>query len=150
MAEFLIKAKDHWMDSVPKDVRDKWPKDMVDKYNRRCVKGDVIIVKPDGWKWGKREDPKRMAEFYPGVEPDYVVVKAPGLPVENAEEFIVPQTEMKIDLDGKTVEEVVKRRKYNYLVADIEAAKLTNEPITLSSAILATKITDKSITVEPR
>lgn len=64
MAEFLIQAQTHWMEAagVPADP------EKLAAYQARSQKGDVVIVKPDGWAWGAAE----------GL-PDYVVAKVPTL-----------------------------------------------------------------------
>ena len=61
-------------------------------------KGDIIIVKPDGWKWGKCECP-----------PEYVVVKLPNVKPDDIKHY--EQTlQSEPDIEGKTT--LLKRRKY--------------------------------------
>ena len=50
MAELLIKASDNFNPDPVKDLRGCYKK------------GDVVVVKPDGWKWGKEELKKE--KFY--------------------------------------------------------------------------------------
>lgn len=55
MAEFLVKA----VDAVNLNI----------EKNRQCYKrGDIVVVKPDGWAWGKKEGPPR-----------FEIVKIPGM-----------------------------------------------------------------------
>jgi hypothetical protein len=67
MAELLIKASPHWMDKLSYE-------EVIDKraYNSRVCIGDIIVVRPDGWKWGKCE-----------CLPDFIVVKVPGTQLDN-------------------------------------------------------------------
>jgi len=65
-------------------------------------KGDIIIVKPDGWKWGKCECP-----------PEYVVVKLSNVKVDDVKHY--EQTLMVddgVDASGLTKQRIEKRRKY--------------------------------------
>lgn len=64
MAEFLIMARPHWRDgeTPPTD-----PEPLA-KFNARSQKGDIVVVKPDGWAWGAAE----------GL-PDYILVKVPTI-----------------------------------------------------------------------
>ena len=57
MAEFLVKAKPSW-NGKGKEV------------------GDIVVVRPDGWKWGNKECP-----------PDYIIVKLPSMSFEDAKEY---------------------------------------------------------------
>jgi len=147
MAEFLVKAKNQWMESVPEIDRVLWPEKKQAKFERRTVKGDIICVRPDGWKWGKREDPARMAVYYPDDEIEYVIVKVMGMPVEEAREYEashrVPDTQSLAE--GEVG--VLKKRKYNFSVVDVEAAKKTLQPIVLTKIELEQKTTDKSVGV---
>lgn len=65
MAELLIR------------IRDKVNKDFY--FNARCTKrGDVILVKPDGWMWGVMEL----------SHPDARIVKLPNIPLAEARAFL--------------------------------------------------------------
>ena len=59
MAELLIKAVDAW-GNLPS----------------RSMKGDIIVVRPDGWKWGNEECPPR-----------FVVVKLKGVKVDDVKHY---------------------------------------------------------------
>lgn len=67
-AELLVKANQHWMDSLTQVEISKFSQQELDQYNARSQIGDIIVVRPDGWQWGKEE----------GL-PKYVVVKVPGM-----------------------------------------------------------------------
>ena len=51
-AELLVKAKPQWMESVD---RSNFTDKQLKQYERRYRVGDVVVIKPDNWKWGKRE-----------------------------------------------------------------------------------------------
>lgn len=61
---------------------------VVDKTNAdpyldaKCLKrGDVVVVMPDGHGWGKQEL----------INPDWRIVKLPGIPVSQATHFLGPE-----------------------------------------------------------
>ena len=76
MAEFLVQNKRHWMDEVD---RSKWDYFQLEKHMRRNIKGNPIVVKPNGWRWGKAECP-----------PNYVVIKVPEISLLEAELYTEP------------------------------------------------------------
>jgi hypothetical protein len=65
MAEYLVRAQKSWTEDVP-DYQAKNNQ----AYNARSLIGDIIVVRPDGWKWGSEE-----------CLPRFVVVKIPGAAV---------------------------------------------------------------------
>jgi uncharacterized protein YlzI (FlbEa/FlbD family) len=87
MAELLIKAKEPWQ--------------ITDSGSR---KGDIILVRPDGWKWGKCE-----------CLPDFIVVTVEGKAndLKDYESSLTEQTEV----DGVTVVKTINYRK-NYISTD--------------------------------
>lgn len=98
MAEFLIKARD------PVDL----PKD-AEKRSRCYRRGDVVVVMPDGHKWGKDE----------GL-PKFVLVKIPGMPAEKARDYISSHYRDTglLDSKGRPVLKLVTRRKWKVLIDD--------------------------------
>ena len=62
MAELLVKMVDAWGDD-----------------KARSMKGDIIVVRPDGWKWGNEECPPR-----------FVVVKLKGVKEEDVKHYEQP------------------------------------------------------------
>ena len=75
-AELLVQAKPHWMDGFTQKQVDGMTVDARRSYESRAQIGDVIAVRPDGWKWGKEE---RL--------PNYVVVKVPDMKLEDAKKY---------------------------------------------------------------
>lgn len=75
-AEFLVRAKGHWMDNLSQEEVDAMSNEKKEQYDARTQKGDIIVVKPDGWEWGSGE---RL--------PDFVVVKIPSMTYEDAKEY---------------------------------------------------------------
>lgn len=59
-------------------------------------RGDVISVQPDGWVWGKEEQ----------KNPDWRIVKLPGVSVTNASQFVAPEK----DADPKNPSRVLQSR----------------------------------------
>jgi hypothetical protein len=79
MAELLVKANKHWMDDLKQEDLDKMTKEQLQSYNARSQIGDIIVVRPDGWQWGKEECP-----------PNFVVVKLPGVKEEDVKHYEQP------------------------------------------------------------
>lgn len=76
MAELLVRAQAHWMDSLKQEDIDKMTPEQKQSYEARSQVGDIIVVRPDGWQWGKCE-----------CLPDYVVIKRPDLKIEDAKVY---------------------------------------------------------------
>ena len=55
MAELLVKAKPHWKDSWNQTKINSLSENEKRHYNARSQIGDIIVVKQDGWNWGKEE-----------------------------------------------------------------------------------------------
>ena len=55
MAEILVQAKGHWMDDMSQGEIDALPQSRKDNRDARIQLGDIVVVKPDGWEWGKEE-----------------------------------------------------------------------------------------------
>jgi hypothetical protein len=72
MAEFLVRARNHWLDAVPQDQIATFSQGQLDAYNARFAKGDIILVRPDGWTWGKEE-----------CLPNFIVIKVPNIVIED-------------------------------------------------------------------
>ncbi len=96
-AELLIKANSHWMDGLSQSDIDNMTPSEKQSYDARSQKGDIIVVRPDGWKWGKEERPPR-----------FVVVKLKG--VKEADVKHYEQTLMDNSDPEKPV--MLKCRKY--------------------------------------
>ena len=139
MAELLVKAKAHWMDSLKQDEIDKMSNMQKEQYNSRSQIGDVIVVRPDGWVWGKEE-----------CLPNFIVVKVPGMTIEEAKKHEEQLVEY-VDKDGKVVPKsmdsdsqircrVLKVRKYAIPSADVSASLGTT---TMDKTILTSKLITK-------
>ena len=76
MAEILIRAYNSWMEAVPQATKDKWSVAMWAKYNRRRRKGNPIVIKSNGWKWGKKE-----------CLPRYVILRV-DMSMEEAKKYV--------------------------------------------------------------
>ena len=112
-AELLVKAKPHWMDSLSQEEVDKMDKDTRQSYEARFQIGDIIAVRPDGWIWGKKE---RL--------PNFIVVKIPGMNLEEAQEYEKRLTKkIYIPEAGIWDDRIIKRRKYQIPKAVIDNAK---------------------------
>ena len=80
--------------------------------NAKCTKrGDVIVVQPDGWPWGKDEQ----------KNPAWRIVKVPGLSVIDASAFLGPE----LDTDPEQPSAVLQPRAFkldlDHLPASIAA-----------------------------
>jgi len=104
MAEFLVKAKAN-LNGKGKEI------------------GDIIVVRPDGWKWGGKEQP-----------PNYVVISIPDISFEDAKEYEKSLYEPRIreifeDKTGKVVRItenegiVLKQRKHKFPIEIVNQAK---------------------------
>ncbi len=63
--------------------------------------GMPVVVKPDGWRWGREEGP-----------PKFFIVKIPGVPVEEVEKYIEEYyVERGVDEEGAPIRERGPMRK---------------------------------------
>jgi hypothetical protein len=76
MAEFLVKAKGHWMDNFTQVQIDKLSSSELLNYNSRSQIGDIVVIRSNGWKWGKAE-----------CLPDFIVIKIPELTIEECKKY---------------------------------------------------------------
>ena len=131
-AELLVQAKDSPFDTGAK-------------------KGDIIVVRPDGWKWGKEE-----------CLPNYIVVKIPDIKYDDAKVYEQPLYKTKtVTIDSKSVEQevLVKKRKYNIDALKVEqsitaessvlsVASKDVSSLTITEKILPEKVIDEEITIK--
>jgi len=135
-AELLVKASGHWMDELTQSEVDKMTPDARQSYDARSQKGDIVVVRPDGWKWGKEE-----------CLPNYIVVKVPEMTEAEAKKYEEPLTEevvKTVTIDGKDVEQteqvMVRFRKIALPQTDVTACK------TGTVSLTKTALTSKEIT----
>lgn len=127
MAEFLIRAKGHWMDNLSnKEVKALSPSKKA-SYDARTELGDIVVVKPDGWKWGRAECP-----------PDFIIVKVFGISAESVNHYLYSIYE------GEDSGKLLKFRRYkipesfvNYVLSQ------TDGIISIGNSQLTQNIIDK-------
>ncbi len=125
MAELLIKA---WSATHPDATKDR----------RGCYKrGDIVVVKPDGFEWGAAE-----------TLPDFVLVKIPGVTVDKVQALTGMQTEDDAgtpltDENGAPI--TYRRRRWRVLVDNIPPAILnelkTTGEVTVTPAQIRAYVT---------
>lgn len=116
-AELLVRAKSHWMDNLTQAeigllIADK--KITQESYNARSQIGDVIVVRPDGWQWGKEE-----------CLPNYIVIQIPDLKYEDAKKY----EESLQDISDLKNPKMLKLRKYQISQSVIDNAKVQKKSI---------------------
>ena len=99
MAELLVRAKAHWMDNWKADDVDKLSVDEKRSYEARSRIGDIIVVRPDGWKWGREE-----------CLPNFIVVKVPDREAD-VKHYENSLTETRM-VDDKEEEVMLRVRKH--------------------------------------
>ena len=92
MAEFLIQARGHWMDNMSQSEINALSDSQKNSRDRRLQLGDIVVIKPDGWVWGKEEK-----------LPRFIVIKAPGVDYDSVKHLRLPLVEG---------ENIKKRHKY--------------------------------------
>ena len=129
MAELLVRAHKSWMEDIPQATKDTWYEWQWAKYNRRRRKGNPIVVKPDGWKWGRKE-----------CLPQYVVVRV-DMSVAEARKYVEK------GFEGKDEDLIIKyNRKYSFDVNELNVAILTSNPILIKTKEeFEEKITDLAV-----
>ena len=76
MAECLIRAKGHWKDSWTPAQVNKLSIAEKEQYDARTQLGDIVVIRPDGWEWGREE-----------CLPNFILVKIPDMTVEEAKQY---------------------------------------------------------------
>lgn len=120
MAELLVSAKKHWMDDLSIEEVEKMTSTNKESYDARSQIGDIIVVKPDGWVWGREE-----------CLPTFIVVKLPGVTIEEVEHL----TQMLVDTTILEHPKILKRRKYQIPKSYVDDAKTAvNSVVTISQS----------------
>jgi hypothetical protein len=74
MAEALLFSANNTNPDPVKDRRGSWKR------------GYLVVVKPDGWSWGREEDPAQT------IAPrTFMLLKFPGVSVASVEKYLAPQ-----------------------------------------------------------
>jgi len=134
MVEFLIKAKDHWMDSLTEKEVENLSKEEKEGYDARSQKGDIIVVKPDRWKWGKEE-----------CLPNFIIVKIPEMSLKDGLKYQESLMEDKTDINGESYQKLLKRRKYFFNKTEVDSCVSSlNNSLELTKNVVLTKITEKT------
>ena len=132
MCELLIQAKGHWMDNFTQGQIDALDDGQKKSRNARIQLGDIVVVRPDGWVWGREE-----------CLPNYLVVKLPQLTVEQVEHFT---QSLMGEPDAQGNRPTLKKRKYKipsqwvtpYITAgtSVIEVKLTNQQQALINNVI--------------
>ena len=113
--EILVKAQPFWQrgkeiptvtlqDSISY-LRDMW---------HQTHRGEIIVIKPDGWGWGRKERP-----------PEYIVVKVPGVTVAQAIKYtqgLIDSTLYDSSLITQPDTVDVKERRWHFLKKVVDSA----------------------------
>lgn len=113
--ELLVKAKPYWQngEKIPEGttqdtisyLRQMW---------HQAHRGEIIVIKPDGWNWGSMETPPR-----------FIIVKIPGVSVAQAQKYIqglVDTTlfDSTLMVQADTVD--IKERRWYFLKKVVDSA----------------------------
>jgi hypothetical protein len=77
------------------------------------VPGEVIDIKPDGFRWSGKERP-----------PYFVLVRLPGVPVEKVQDLLEPKYSPLVGVDGKQI--MRARRKSVLKLAELPTKDRTD------------------------
>jgi len=92
MAEFLIRAKKHYMDDYTEEQISNLSDDQKSAFDQRIQIGDVVVVKPDGWQWGKEE-----------CLPTFDIIKVPAMSYEEAKKYEQRKEEILVGMLKPTI-----------------------------------------------
>ena len=126
-AELLVKANKHWMDDFTQFEVDEMTSDQKQSYEARSQIGDIIVVRPDGWNWGKEE----------GL-PKYVVVKVPQITEAEAKKYEESLT------DNTNPEIPILKRVRKYALPKVDIVKIKTNSISLTKTVLTSKLITKT------
>jgi hypothetical protein len=136
-AELLVRAKPHWMDSFTQVEVDKLSPGDKQSYEARSQIGDIVVVRPDNWVWGKEE-----------CLPNFIVVKVPGMNEVEAKQYEQSLMEQKgIDERGMPIMVMLRHRKYALPKTDITVIK-TNTVTFSKTSLIANTITKTGLASE--
>lgn len=114
--ELLVQAKPNWQDDWDTVKVKSLSVTEKQTYDARAQIGDIIVVRPDGWKWGKEE-----------CLPNYIVVKIPDISFEVAQKYE--------DVLKDEAGNILKKRKYRIPQPVVNGWKLAGKDVvTVDSA----------------
>lgn len=131
MAELLVRAQGHWLDALTTEQVAALPDWRQTEHKYRAKKGDIVVIRPDGWTWGREE-----------CLPRFIVVKIPGLSVEDAKKY-----EELLEIKAATATERAQFRgkKYALPLQFIEAAITQKKSVhSLNKASLLSTVLTKT------
>jgi hypothetical protein len=128
-AEFLVYAKTHWMEKVD---RSEWGAEKLKEYNRRYLPGNPVVVMPDGHEWGRLEGP-----------PSFVIIKVPGLSVEEGRQYLERKEDLTAALDVEGKPPTKYRRKWQLPPGLVNSALNQGGIRTMNSASFKAQIIDR-------
>jgi len=126
MAELLILAREPWnnnLDALKMSVDER------ERFYARTRKGDIIAIRPDGWKWGREE-----------CLPRFIIFKVPGVDVKDFEAYTRPVCENKILGDGSIVKIVTESSASRVSIGAVDGCSLLSggvQTLTKDSALAA-------------
>lgn len=128
-AEFLIQAKPHWKDAWKTNEVNKLTPEEKKSYDSRIEIGDIVVIKPNGWEWGREE-----------TLPNYYIVKVPNISVEEAEHL----TQSLMDTTDPENPVMLKKRRYKIPQTIVNQLNANNGVMTYNvSAEVIANIIDK-------
>ena len=95
MAEFLVRAKGHFLDALKQNEVNALSDEQRAVYDARSQIGDIIVIRPDGWTWGSGES-----------LPDFIVVKCNQILYEDIKDKELPLW------SNDAIPKMLKRRKW--------------------------------------
>ena len=134
MCEFLVLAKNSWMDDLDEaDLTERLKNEKFKRmYDRRNVKGDIICVREDGQKWGKKE-----------CRPDFIIVKIPGVPASDLK-YLASNSFATIDTETRLL---LRKQRYQLPKSYVEGIVSVVDSVTLNRTTMLNYVTDKEIKV---
>jgi len=114
-AELLIRVKPHHGDNLSKkDIDEMSAKEKIE-YESRFQIGDVVCVKPAGWRWGKAER-----------KPNFMVIRCENLLYKEALQYQEPLCK---EIEFENQEEVDKKDYIDGKLKDRETKGYKEEPV---------------------
>jgi len=93
-------------------------------YEKSYKKGDIVVVFPDGHKWGKEEGP-----------PKFVIVKVPGMSVKEGRKYMATY---------RINKEIIKRRRFCISKDFFDMILKQGETVSVDKTNFFKKIEDKA------